>query len=94
MTIIHKPTFSRQLKEIIERIALDKPSASMKFKNELKKSINLLPDYPFKYRKSIYFDDENIRDMVHKKYTIIYRVKPRKNEIEILRIFNRNKPTR
>jgi len=94
MTIIHKPTFSRQLKEIIERIALDKPSASMKFKNELKKSINLLPDYPFKYRKSIYFDDENIRDMVYKKYTIIYRVKPRKNEIEILRIFNRNKPTR
>ena len=94
MTIIHKPTFSRQLKEIIEHIALDKPSASMKFKNELKESINLLPDYPFKYRKSIYFDDENIRDMVHKKYTIIYRVKPRKNEIEILRIFNRNKPTR
>ena len=93
MTIIHKPTFSRQLKEIIERIALDKPSASMKFKNELKETINLLPDHPLKYRKSIYFDNENIRDMTYKKYTIIYRVKPRKNEIEILRIFNRNKPT-
>jgi|GEM_PF-4580543 len=36
MTIIHKPTFSKQLKQIIEYIALDKPSASMKFKNELK----------------------------------------------------------
>ena len=94
MIITYKPTFSKQLKEIIEHIALDKPSASMKFKNELKESINLLPDYPFTYRKSIYFDDENIRDMVYKKYTIIYRVKPRKNEIEILRIFNRNKPTR
>ena len=93
MTIIHKPTFSRQLKQIIERIALDKPSTSMKFKNELKESINLLPDHPLKYRKSIYFDNENIRDMIHKKYTIIYRVKPVKNEIEILRIFNKNKPT-
>ena len=92
MRIIHKPTFSKQLKEIIKYIALDKPSASMKFKNELKKSINLLPDNPFKYRKSIYFDNENIRDMIYKKYTIIYRVKPSKNEIEILRIFNRNKP--
>jgi len=30
--------------------------------------------------------------MIYKKYTIIYRVKPSKNEIEILRIFNRNKP--
>ncbi len=49
MTIIHKSTFSRQLKQIIEHIALDKPSASMKFKNELKESINLLPNHPFKY---------------------------------------------
>ena len=65
----------------------------MKFKNELKEAINLLPDHPFKYRKSIYFDNENIRDMIYKKYTMIYRVKPRKNEIDILRIFNRNKPT-
>ncbi len=93
MIIIHKPTFSRQLKQIIELISLDKPSASMKFKNELKEAINLLPDHPFKYRKSIYFDNENIRDMIYKKYTMIYRVKPRKNEIDILRIFNRNKPT-
>ena len=93
MIIIHKPTFSKQLKQIIEYIAQDKPSASMKFKNDLKETINLLPDHPLKYRKSIYFDNENIRDMIYKKYTIIYRVKPRKNEIEILRIFNRNKPT-
>ena len=93
MIIIHKPTFSRQLKQIIESIALDKPNASMKFKNELKEAINLLPDHPLKYRKSIYFDNENIRDMTYKKYTIVYRVKPRNNEIEILRIFNRNKPT-
>lgn len=35
MTIIHKPTFSKQLKQILEYIALDKPSASMKFKNEI-----------------------------------------------------------
>ncbi len=60
----------------------------MKFKDELKETINLLLDHPLKYRKSIYFNNENIRDMTYKKYTIIYRVKPRKNEIEILRIFN------
>ena len=92
MIIIHKPTFSNQLKQILKYIARDKPSASMEFKNELKKKINLIPDNPYKYRKSIYFNDENIRDLIYKKYTIVYRIKPIKKEIEILRIFNRNKP--
>lgn len=92
MTIRYKPTFSKQLKEILEYIAQDKPSASMKFKNELKEKINLLPANPFKYRKSIYFSNKNIRDMIYKKYTIVYRVKPMQYEIDILKIFNKNKP--
>ena len=33
MKIIHKSTFSKQLKHIIEYIAQDKPSASMNLKN-------------------------------------------------------------
>jgi plasmid stabilization system protein ParE len=75
MTIIHKPTFSRQLKQIIEHIALDKPSASMKFKNELKETINLLSDHPLKCRKSIYFDNENISFILHSLGSIIsYRL--------------------
>ena len=92
MTIIHNPTFSRQLKDAISYIAKDKPMASINFKNALKESINNIPNDPYKYRKSIYFKDENIRDMTFKGYTIVYRVKPRKEEIEILRIFNMNKP--
>jgi len=94
MIIIHKPTFSKQLKQIIEYIAQDKPSSSMKFKNELKENINLIPSNPIMYRKSIYFNNENIRDMIFKGYTIIYRIRPIKKEIEILRIFNKNKPIR
>ena len=94
MIIVYKPTFSKQLKQIIEYIAQDKPSASMKFKNELKERINLIPNNPIMYRQSKYFEDKNIRDMVHIDYIIIYRVRPIKKEIEILRIFNKNKPTR
>ncbi len=30
--------------------------------------------------------------MIHEGYTIIYRIRPMKKEIEILRIFNKNKP--
>ena len=41
---------------------------------------------------SILSKDKNIRDMTHKGYTVIYEVNFDKNTIEILQIFNRNKP--
>jgi len=40
MRIIHNPTFSKEFKNILRYIANDKPSASIKFKNELKQHIN------------------------------------------------------
>ena len=55
MTIIHKPTFLKQLKNILEYIENDKPTASLKFKNELKVNIDMLSDNPYKYKKSRYF---------------------------------------
>ena len=93
MRIIYKPTFAKQLKQIIEYIAQDKPSASINFKNKLKENINLIQNNPYQYEQSKYFDDRNIRNMTFKKYTIIYRIKPIKQEIEILRIFKKNKPS-
>jgi len=53
----------------------------MNFKNKLKKNINLIPNNPYKYEQSQYFDDKNIRNMTFKKHTVIYRVKPIKQEI-------------
>ena len=94
MEIIYSPMFESQLMQIVDYIAIDKPRASIEFALKLEKTIFNLVHSPFKCRKSVYFDDVNIRDMTYKKYTITYRVKPIKNEIEILRIFNRNKPTR
>jgi plasmid stabilization system protein ParE len=93
MKITHNPIFSKQLKLIIEYIAKDKPSASMNFKNQLKENINLIPNNPYQYEQSQYFDSKNIRNMTFKKYTIVYRVRPIKQEIEILRIFKKNKPS-
>ena len=55
--------------------------------------IEKIPNFPFKYRKSIYFDNENIRDMTFKGYTIIYRINVKKDLIEVIRIFNKNNPS-
>ena len=48
---------------IFEYIARDKFSASRKFKKELFEQIRNLPNFPYKFRKSYYFDNEMVRDM-------------------------------
>ena len=93
MTIIYNPIFEDELLHIINHIAEDKPNASIKFALELEKSILDIPIFPFKYKPSIYFDDKNVRDMTYKSYTIVYEVNLDENSIEILKIFNQNKPS-
>ena len=77
---------------ILEYIAEDKLSASKKFRKDLFEQIKNLPNYPYKFRKSFYFNDENIRDMIFKKYTIVYEIDVDNDMIIILNIFNKNKP--
>ena len=93
MRINRSPRYKNNLFQILDYIAQDKFSASKNFLNELDKLINNLPNFPFKFRKSEYFDDENIRDMFYKGYTVIYRVNEIENTIDIVRIFHRNKPS-
>ena len=93
MQIIYKRTFENQLLQIVNYIAKDKVRASINFANKLEELIFLIPDNPFKYKPSIYFKNENIRDMTYKGYTINYKVNFEKDLIEILRIFNKNKPS-
>ncbi len=69
----------------------DKIQASRKFKTDIDKKIGDLRNFPYKNRKSIYFDDENIRDMIYKGYTITYEINSQIDTIEILDIFNQNK---
>jgi plasmid stabilization system protein ParE len=90
MQINRSKKFKNEFIEIVFFIAQDKKSAAKEFKSTLNETINNLLNFPYKYRKSIYFRDENIRDMVFRGYTVIYEVK--ENSIEIMSIFNQNKP--
>ena len=91
MKIIYNALFEINLFKIIDSIAEDKPMASINFAEALEKMIFNLPHYPFKNRQSIYFDDKNIRDMIFKGHTIVYKINLQKNTIYVLNIFNRNK---
>lgn len=92
MKILKSKEFIERLKDILQFIAEDKPKASKKFYLKLDEKINKLAVFPYKYRKSIYFDNENIRDMIFKGYTIVYEVDLKKEKIIIFTIFNKNRP--
>ena len=94
MQIFKLRKFKNQLTKILKYIAKDKIIASEKFYTDLNKMIEEIQNFPFKHRKSIYFNDDNIRDMIFNGYTIIYRINIKKDLIEVIQIFNKNKPTR
>ncbi len=74
MKIIESDEYKIRLKEVTSYLKEDKKSAAINFAKELRKNVRNLNNYPFKFRKSIYFDDENIRDMIYKGYTITYEI--------------------
>ena len=62
----------------------DNKSNAKNFKNELIKKVNDLLNMPFKFWQSIYFEDENIRDLIFKGYTIVYKIDERQEIITII----------
>jgi len=76
-------SFSFKLADQVEYIAKDKPVAARKFKNEILFLLKQIPKNPFSNRKSIYFDNTNIRDLIFKGYVIVYRVNISKEIIEV-----------
>lgn len=81
MKIVFKESFVVKLENQIKFIAKDKPLAAKKFKIDILKNIKTVASNPFLYRKSIYFNDVNIRDFIFKGYTIVFRIK--KGRIEV-----------
>ena len=81
MKIIFKDTFIYRLENQLEFIARNNPANSCKSKNELFNLIKAIPSNPRKHRKSIWYDDVDIRDVIFKGYTVVYRIN--KTTIEI-----------
>lgn len=86
MTIIKTKDYLDSLKDILAYIAKDKKSAALAFREALDIKINNLKEFPFMYKISIYFDDEYIRDLTHKGYTIPYEVDLEEKTISIIGI--------
>ena len=82
MKVKLQDSFLKKLNRQVLYIAADKPNAARKFKNDILQKCRTLTDNPFKFKKSIYFDREDIRDMTFKGYTVVYKV-----ETELISVF-------
>lgn len=78
--------FRKKLDAQIDYIAKDKPIAARRFKNRLFEEIKKIPGFPYSYRRSIFFDNEDVRDLIYKGYVIVFRI--RENTIEIFGFFH------
>ena len=85
--LIHRSScFTDNFTTILVYISLDSKNRAKQFKNALQNSLNNIPDMPYKFRKSIYFDDDNIRDYIFMGYSIPYLIEKEKNRIVLLDI--------
>ena len=74
MKVSFEEKFIIALNNQVRYISKDKPISSRKFKNELIKNLKKDLKSPYHFKKSGYYDDENIRDYVFKGYTSVYKI--------------------
>ncbi len=79
--------FLASLDNILDYIAQDGLIYAKKFNRKLQKAVNSISNFPYKSRKSLYYDNENIRDYIFKGYTIPYFIDNNNNKIILLDIF-------
>ncbi len=87
MIILRKREYSIALKVILLFIAKDSKDKAVNFKNQLDKKISDLVNFPYKFKQSRNHENEDVRDMIFKGYTITYLIENDKDRISILDIY-------
>jgi plasmid stabilization system protein ParE len=77
------------IQEIEDFISLDNPNAAIKFTDKLISLVEALIDFPNKGRIVPELSIDQIREILHKNYRIVYLIK--KNSIDILTVFEGHK---
>jgi len=81
MKIVFKDTFVIRLENQLEFISRDSSTRARKFKSDLLTRIKEIPSNPYRYRKSIYFEELSIRDLIFKGYVVVFHLAERQIEV-------------
>lgn len=69
-----KKSFYNRLSQHLSYLSEHSPKAERLFKSGLFSEISKIHEHPYKNRKSIFFNDTEIRDLVFKKHVIVYKI--------------------
>jgi len=86
MIIEKDEKFDTNLDKVLDYIAEDSLNKAIEFMTQLEEKLNALHHMPHKFRKSIYFNDEDIRDYIFKGYVIPYFIDTKHEKIVLLGI--------
>lgn len=86
MHIVKSDKYLVQLSVVLRFIAIDSPPRARIFKNELTKKVMEVDHFPYKYRASIHFESQEIRDLIFKGYVVPYYIDKLNDEIVLIGI--------
>ena len=86
MEIFASKLYEQQVKELLLLLLEDDYKATKNFKMYLDTIILNMPSKEKKYKKSLYFDDENIKDILFQGCTIIFLIDQKNNRYVLLGI--------
>ena len=87
MKVVLDTSFVKELETICDYIASNNPNNSYRFKDELLILLDSLKNMPFRFRKSQYYNNENIRELIFKGFSITYKIDKSENLIQVIGIF-------
>ncbi len=90
MTLEKSDRFNSELESIIDYIAEESVGNALTFYDRLLEKIYAIPQNPYAYRKRPLLNDEYVRELIYKGYTIPFEIDNQENKIVILGIFNQN----
>ena len=86
MKIVCSELYENQLKKILKELAEIDFDSTQKFKMYLDTIIINIPTKANKYEKSIYYDDNNVKDVEYEDYTIVFYMDVENDDYIILSI--------
>jgi len=86
MDILASELYETQLKDILDEMITTDYKVAKNFKSYLDTIIINIPTKYNKYKKSIYYDDDNVRDVVHGGFVIPFYVDESNDTFVILGI--------
>lgn len=86
MKIVTSELYERQLTELLDDLAQQDYALTKQFKMYLDTIVLNLPTKVKKYKKSIYFDNENIKDIEYQGCTIIFLIDEQEDNYVVLGI--------